>query len=272
MHITTIAEDLVFPECLRWSDGRLWFVDMYDGRLCSVEPRGEITTHLKRPTYLGGITWCDDGSILVVDKLARTVLRLADGQVGIFADLSEHCSSKLNDALTLPNGDLIIGEYGFDVVGGEAFKPGGLYRVSPEGAVDIAATGLAFPNGMAISPDGRMLYVAETVGQKLTRYMISETGDLTDKTTLARFERGNPDGMSIDQDGALWSALLGPRQLVKTSADGEVLQTIDLEVQPFDVAVADSPDTLYIGVSNAVASDLAQAELPRTGAILQVSL
>ncbi len=272
MQITTVVDDLVFPECLRWRKGRLWFVDMYDGRLCCVDSSGLMTTPLKRSTYLGGIAWGGDGSVLVIDKLAKAVLQIVDGHVSVFADISHLCSSKLNDAIALLNGDLIVGEYGFDVLNGEDFKPGRLYRISSDGHADIAISGLAFPNGMALGRRGETLYVAETAGQKISQFAVSNAGKLQDRKTLTRFDKGNPDGLCIDQDGSLWTALLGKRKLLKISPEGDILGAVELRQQAFDVVTGDSPDVLYVGVSSAVASDLEKTELPRTGSILRISL
>lgn len=272
MKITKLANHLVFPECLRWHENKLWFVDMYDGRLCSMGSDGVLETHLKRSTYFGGINWHDDGSVLLVDKLARQILRINGQETSVFADLSAHCSSKLNDTLQLPNGDLLIGEYGFDVVRGGRFKPGNLFRVSKTGAISIAARGLAFPNAMAISTHGDCVYVAETIGKTLSRFQLTDTYELASKTTFHAFEQGHPDGLCINDDGSLWVALLGTKRVCQVMPDGSLEREIYFESQPVDVVTGGLKNTFYVGTSSATASDLGKAELPRTGEILKVQI
>ena len=72
----------------------------------------------------------------------------------------------------------------FDFPGGE-FAPGLVVLVTPEGNVDRAAGGLAFPNGMAISADGATLVVAESYANRLTGYDIDSDGGLSNRRVWA---------------------------------------------------------------------------------------
>lgn len=272
MQLSKLAENLIFPECLRWRDGELWFVDMYDGRLFSLREEGGLVLHLNRPTYLGGINWNEAGDALVIDKLARQVLQIRQEEVSVVADLSQHCDSKLNDTLRLPNGDLLIGEYGFDVVRGERYRPARIFRVDKNGCVSVAASGLAFPNAMALSLSGGFVYVVETIGKSISRFELSDTFELTNKTSFYEFEKGHPDGMCVDKDGALWVALLGTKTVVQVHSSGQVGTCLNFASQPIDIAAGKAPNILFVGTSDAVATDLVKAELPRTGVILKVEI
>ncbi len=269
-----ILEDLVFPECLRWHNDRLWFVDMYDGRLLSLDGGGEITEHYSVQAVLGGIIFPDQQAPVVTNKYARRLETIAGG---VFADLSSFGSSPLNDAISLPDGQFILGEYGFDMAVGEAFAKGNLYLVDAktvkgDATVKIAASGLAFPNGMAISPCGKTLYVAETIAARITRFDICDGGSLSRADTLIKFENGRPDGIAADRQGAIWASLLEESSLVKVGPDGTISATLKMEAQPFDVAVGDHDETLFVATSMAVADDLNKSERPRTGKIWEISL
>ncbi len=270
---TLIQDDLIFPECLRWHENRLWFVDMYDGRLLSLRASGALSDdilveHYKAKALLGGIILSHDEEALVIDKYARSLIR-ADGEV--FADLKACGHSPLNDAIMLPNGQIIVGEYGFDMAAGEDFAKANLYAIDANRSVKIAATGLKFPNGMAVSPDGKMLYVAETMAGRISQFSIAQDGTLSHHDVLICFGQGHPDGMSIDSKGRIWVALLEQSSIICIDSNGAIVSELKLDAQPYDVAVADDA-TLYIGTSLAVAADLAKTERPRSGQIWEIKL
>lgn len=275
MQAETVAADLVFPESLRIADGRLWFVDMYDGKLLSVGIDGPGWTvprcEYAAPTILGGIGFPADGAPLLVDKPARSVLRVAPGSP-VYADLSGLGSSMLNDMVMLPTGDLIVGEYGFDIRR-ERPRPGRLYRVDRSGQAGVFADDFGFPNGMALSGDGRSLFVAETTGRRITRIALSDGGDAAAaRDRLVAFESGGPDGLAIDADDRIWAAMIGPSALVRIAPDGRIDRQIPMDVPVFDVAVDPHRPLLYVAVSRARMSDLDAEILPRTGAILAVPI
>lgn len=277
MQAEMVVADLVFPESLRIHDGRLWFVDMYDGKLLSVgiegSAPGDLCCEYAAKSWFGGIGFPAAGAPLVVDKPTRRVLRSGvDSGATVYADLSAFGSSMLNDMAALPGGDLVVGEYGFDMRG-ESPRPGSLFRIDRQGRSDIFAEGFDFPNGMALSSDCRSLFVAETMGRRITRIALSEDGDaVTGRSEFVAFEDGGPDGLAIDSHDRIWAAMIGPSSLVRVAPDGRIDRQIPMDVPVYDVAVDPVRPLLYVAVSRARMSDLKAATLPRTGAILAVSI
>jgi gluconolactonase len=85
-----------------------------------------------------------------------------------------------------------------------------IYRVSPRGDVSVFASDIAFPNGLALSPDGTELYVAEMRSNRLLAFPITSSGTAGDPRLLYRFhEPAWPDGMAVDSDGVILQALRG---------------------------------------------------------------
>lgn len=272
-----LVSDLVFPEALRIHDGRLWFVDMYDGKLLSVgideraptDPRCEQASD----SYFGGVAFPGDGPPMVVDKPARQILRTGTGEgASLFADLTAFGTSMLNEMIMLPDGDLVVGEYGFDL-GSEAPRPGNLFRIDRQGRADRFAEGFAFPNGMALSGDRRSLFVAETMGRRIARLMLSDDGrSIIGRSQHVAFGRGSPDGLSIDTEDRIWAAMIGPPSLVRVAPDGRIDRQIPLDVPVYDVAIDPDGSRLYVATSRARMSDLGTAPLPRTGTIRVITL
>jgi sugar lactone lactonase YvrE len=141
-----LMEGIVFGESPRWHDGRLWFLP--DGRLW----------------------FLPDGRLLVVDSQRRRVLRREpDGSLVQHAGLAGIADKPWNEIVADDHGNAYVNTIGFDFPGGE-FAPGLIVRLTPDGDVAPVAGDLAFPNGMAISPDGATLIVAESYANRLTAY------------------------------------------------------------------------------------------------------
>src|SRR5262249_22886667 len=88
---------------------------------------------------------------------------------------------------------------------------------------------IAFPNGMAVTPDNATLIIAEAHGKKLTAFDIRADGGLSSPRVWADLGRGGPDGVCIHADNAVWYADVPNRRCVRVREGGEVLQTIDLD-------------------------------------------
>ena len=230
---------LYFGEGPRWHDGRLWYSDFYDHSVHAVSPDGEdeLMVELDQPSGLG---WMPDGSLLVVSMIDRRVLRW-DGEVLTeHADLGDHATFHANDLVVDSSGQAYVGNFGFDydayaeahgpasLVGDPGPPTAVLCRVDPDGSVHAAADGLSFPNGMAITPDGGTLIVAETFGMRLTAFDRSASGELGNRRVWAdlagRFVM--PDGISLDAEGAVWVAnAMGP-ECLRVAEGGDVLATV----------------------------------------------
>ncbi len=104
------------------------------------------------------------------------------------------------------------------------------------------ADGFSFPNGMATTPDGSTLIVAESYAHVLTAFDITSDGSLTRRRTWAYLgEAAAPDGICLDADGAVWYADVPNHQCVRIREGGEVLQIVDTGLGCFSCALG-GPD------------------------------
>ena len=90
------------------------------------------------------------------------------------------------------------------------------------------ADDVAFPNGMAVTPDNVTLIVAESYANRLTAFDIAADGGLSNRRIWADLGTGVPDGICLDADGAVWYADVPNRRCVRVREGGEVLQTVDV--------------------------------------------
>jgi len=199
----TLLDGLCFAEAPRWRGGLLWFSDMQDFCVRTVDLNGRSEIKFRTPCEPSGLGWLPDGRLLVVSMMDQKVLRADGGTLVKHADLSAHTHSEVNDMITLANGRSYVGNFGYDIRSGEPMKPTVLVRVEADGRTAVAADNMLFPNGMVAS--GNTLIVAETRGPHLTAFDMAVDGTLHNRRIWAELDNKTmPDGIALDAEGAIW--------------------------------------------------------------------
>jgi sugar lactone lactonase YvrE len=241
-------EGIVFGESPRWHDGRLWFSDWGAGEVIALDSDGSHEVVVTVPSLMC-IDFLPDGRLLVVDSAEHRLLRREpDGSLVLHADLSDVSEKPWNDIVVDDQGNAYVNTIGFDFPDGE-FAPGLVVLVTPEGNVHPVADDLAFPNGMAITPDGATLIVAESYANRLTAYDIGGDGDLSNRRAWAETPGDHPDGICIDSEGAVWYADVGNQHCVRVREGGEILETVDLDRGAFACVLSrgEDPQLFVVG-------------------------
>jgi sugar lactone lactonase YvrE len=145
-----LLDGLKFPESPRWHEEKLWFSDMEDHKVFTVDLDGNIELILERPNRISGLGWLPNGKLLIVSMEDRKLLRLDSDGVKEVADLSKHATFYLNDMLVDKKGRAYIGNFGFDYFNNATFVPAELILVFPDGNYQVVAQQMAFPNGAVI--------------------------------------------------------------------------------------------------------------------------
>jgi sugar lactone lactonase YvrE len=223
----TLLADLCFPEGPRWHDGRLFFSDMHAGQVIAVDPGGHAETIVEVKHEPSGLGWLPDGRLLVVSMQDRRLLRLDADDLVEVADLSSLTDFHCNDMVVDRSGRAYVGNFGFDLHGGEAPRPTRLVAVEVDGRARVVADDLSFPNGTVITPDGRTLIIAESFGRRLTAFDVAPDGSLGGRRVWAEID-GFPDGICLDAEGAVWAACALGHKCIRVRAGGEVVDSIDL--------------------------------------------
>jgi len=248
-NLRTVLTDLAFPESPRWHEGRLWVSDWGAGEVVALDKDGrrEIVAHVA--SFPMCIAHLPDGRLLIVDSAERRILRREpDGSLVTHAELGALGEHPWNDIVVDGRGNTYVNNIGFGFPDGEV-APGTVALVTPDGAAREVADGLAFPNGMAVTPDNATLIVAESYGQQLTAFDTDADGGLSNRRVWAKVD-DHPDGICLDADGAAWYGDVGNRRCVRVRQGGEVLQVIDLDLGCF-ACVLGGPDrrTLFMVVN-----------------------
>jgi sugar lactone lactonase YvrE len=234
----TLIDGLSFTEGPRWHDGRLLVSDFYTRRVLAIGMDGSAATIADVPDQPSGLGFMPDGRLLIVSMRDRKVLRRElDGTIVEHADLSALAPWHLNDMLVDGDGRAWVGNFGFDLMAGDPSTTTVLIRVETDGTASVAADGLAFPNGMALTPDGTTLIVAESLNNRLSAFDLAD-GKLGERRTWASFGEPPtttdvaealaevevaPDGICMDADGAVWVADAAHPRLIRVVEGGEIV-------------------------------------------------
>lgn len=201
-------------------EGALWdpiercvyWVDIRTGRAFRFDPvTGENHT-IHRGVNVGGLRRNRQGGL---------VLGTWEGVLLWRSDDDNHwwcCDPELqfNDVAAGPDGSFYAGSYFGD-------RPGRLYRFRPDGRVDVVAEGVGISNGMGFSPDLRTFYHTDSTPRTIYRYDYDPVRhELSNRRVFATLPdvEGVPDGMTVDADGFVWSAVWGSGAVLRFDPDG----------------------------------------------------
>jgi sugar lactone lactonase YvrE len=268
--VEVVVDGLAFPEGPRWHDGRLWFSDMHAHVVQAVDPStGAVETIVEVPRCPSGLGWLPDGTLLVVSMEDRSVMRYDGSKLSLHADLSPWATFHCNDMVVDDQGRAYVGNFGFDLHTQAEFRSAVMVLVEPDGAARPVADDLMFPNGTVITPDGATLIVGESAGQRLTAFDIAADGSLSNRRVWASLAAGTPDGICLDDSGAVWLASPFTNDVIRVREGGEVVETVAVDRGAY-ACMLDDAGTLFI--ATAESSDPVESATLRTGRIEAVTV
>jgi len=254
------VDGLGYCEGLCWHDDELWWSDFLSRRVLSLASDGTAKQRAYIAGQPSGIGFLPDGNPLIVSMMDHLLLKLlGDGHPIVHANVSALSRGPTNDLVVDATGRAYLGSFGFEASyeDASALKPSTLLLVSPEGAVTPVADDLMFPNGMAISQDGRVLIVAETFANRLTAFDIGSGGSLGGRRVFADLATRAPDGICMDVTGAVWAACPFAGEFVRVAEGGEILDIVEVPGR-WAVTVAlggRNRDTLFCATARTTLTD-----------------
>jgi sugar lactone lactonase YvrE len=264
----TLMTGLVLVESPRWHDGRLWFCDWGAHEVIAVDLVGKSEVIVRVESLPFSIDWLPDGRLLFTsDRLL--VRREPEGATVTHADLTDLSDHPWNELVVDDRGNAYVNNIGFDFPGGE-FAPGIIALVTPDGVARQVADGVAFPNGMVVTPDNSTLIVAESYANRLTAFDIAADGGLSNRRVWAAVGDNHPDGICLDAEGAVWCADVGNKHCVRVREGGEVLQTVQLDRGCFACMLGGADQKTLFLLANEWNGPASMAEGARMGQVLMV--
>ena len=228
-----VADGFMFPESPRWHVGRGAFVfsDIDRGEIHEWRPDAGSRRLYSHTGMISGLAFETADCVLVCDARECTLIRvdLTTGRcLGTVADFGPIRGWGINDMVRAADGTCYVDSVDFDFMaasrGEIERKRCRLLIARPDGSVAVASDEMFFPNGMAITPDGRQLIVADTRDRCLGSLEIAIDGSLGPRRIFASFPDELPEGMCLDASGATWVANHG--RVVRVSFDGVELDEV----------------------------------------------
>ena len=268
--VAILMSGLMFGESPRWHAGRFWVSDWAAHEIIAIDPNGQHEVVVREPSIPLCMDFLPDGRMLVMSG-RRVLRREADGALLVHADLSGLAELSWNEIVVDGRGNAYVNNPGFDLMAGAAFAPGTIALVAPDGSARHLAGDIAFPNGMAVTPDNSTLIAAESYGRKLTAFDIAADGGLSNRRVWAGLGDGVPDGICIDTENAVWYADVPNRRCVRVREGGEVLATINLDRGCFACALGGADRKTLALVATQWRGPAGMTDGQRTGQVLTVA-
>jgi len=257
----------------------LWWLDVpMPSRLFSVHPASGAANSVSMPEMITSMRPFKDGSGLIV--ASHGGINRFDPRTGSLSRLFDPEPHKpfnrCNDGGTDGRGRFWFGTMQNNIApNGDgiaiASAAGSLFCLDPDLTLHEMESGIGIANTVCWSPDQQTFYFSDTMTGVIAAYDFDgETGSISRKRPFARFERGVPDGSTVDAEGFLWNARWGGHCVVRFAPDGRVDRLIEVPVSlPTSVAFG-GPDlaTLYITTARYGFSAEDRAREPWAGHLL----
>jgi sugar lactone lactonase YvrE len=220
---------------------------------------GEIFIRLPNKSTGNGIVFDKDGRMYIADYVEHNVLRvdMKTKKIEVFAH--EDKMSQPNDLAIAPNDTIYASDPDWGAGKGQ------LWMVSTDGKVKNVAHNLGTTNGIEVSPDGKWLYVNESVQRGVWKFPIKADGTLGERQLIKEFPDHGFDGMRCDVDGNLYITRYGKGTVVVMTPDGNDLHEIDvLGKSPSNLCFG-GPDGKTVYVTEVEQTRLVQFRVERPG-------
>lgn len=240
MHVEKIGQGYRFTEGPAWwKDGYLLFTDIPSNRILKFTPGKGVEVFRENSGGANGLAFDERGRLIACEGAARRVTRTdARGKVEVLAERFE------GKRLNAPN-DVVVRKDGHIWFTDPAFGKSedtrelpfyGVYHITPKGELSVVSRWEKRPNGVALAPNGRVLYVAASDERAIRAYDVDRQGNATNERVLVTGIEGVPDGLKTDEKGNLYVAAAG---VLVYGADGRFVRKIEVAETPANLGFGD---------------------------------
>ena len=254
IHTEKVAANRQFTEGPIWSrDGYLLFSDVPANQIVKLTSEGP-SLFRDNSNGANGNAFDDRGRLYTCESRTRRVTRTdKKGNIDVIAERFE------GKRFNAPN-DIVVSKsdhayftdpaFGLNQNEGRELQFYGVYHITPKGEISVVAKPEGRPNGIALSPDGKILYVANSDERNIRAYDIGRNGVPSGERVLITGIEGVPDGMKTDEKGNLY---VTAKQVYVYSPAGKLIGTIHVPETPANCAFGDADlQGLYITARTSV--------------------
>ena len=226
--------------------GGLRFVDMLAGDVVTLRPDATLDR-----LHVGSVAAAvrprrDGGSVIGVER--GFALEEPDGTIAALPELWSDTGIRMNEGGCDPDGRFCCGSMAYDQAEGAAR----LYRLAPDRSVEVVLEQVTVSNGLEWSPDGSLAYYNDTATSSIAVFDYSRATGLTGRRTFATLpDQGSPDGLTVDAEGGVWTAVYDGGAVHRYSPDGVLEERIEVPTPKVTACTFGGDDlgTLFITTS-----------------------
>lgn len=258
--VTYHGEGPVWSPC--W--GGLRFVDMLAGDVLTLHDDGSLDR--RHVGEVAAVVRPRSGGGAVIGVQRGFALEEPDGALTTLADVWSDTGVRMNEGGCDPDGRMYCGSMAYDQAQGAA----SVYRFDPDRSVRVVLRDVTISNGLEWSPDGRLAYYNDTATHRISVFDYDPQAGLTGRRTFADVD-GNPDGLTVDADGGVWTALFGSGAVHRYAPDGTLDAVVEVPARQVTACTfgGEGLDRLYITTSR---ENLQPGDDPLAGSLFVASV
>jgi sugar lactone lactonase YvrE len=207
----------------------LYWVDIYNHRLHKFDPASGEDQFFEVGDVIGPIALAGPDRLIIAQRDRIAFLNPQNGELThLLSAEADKPDNRFNDGKCDPQGRFWFGSIA------QTPNQASLYRYDPDGSLHVMETGLTISNGLGWSPEGTTFYLTDSAEGEIYAYRFDpDSGTIHDRRVLIDFsdEDAEPDGMAIDAEGCIWSALWNGWCVVRFDPDGKEMMRVKLPVQ-----------------------------------------
>lgn len=260
--------DCVIGEGPLWhsDEERIYWTDIRTGRMFCYDPATDTHENFFNDGRVGGFTIQKDGTLLLF--MEQGAIKIwDDGELTSVIDrVPEIRDSRFNDVIADPEGRVFCGTMPTDE------DLGSLYRLSTSGELTMILGSIDISNGLGFTPNLEQLYYTETMANTIYRFeYCRETGEISDQQVFVDFSDrdGIPDGLTVDTEGYVWSAIHGAGYVARFGLDGTEDRRLELPTDDVTSLTFGGPNYSDMYITSA---SLQAEDDPDAGALFRISL
>ena len=216
------VEQLTGPE-VHHGEGPVWFpgwgglrfVDMLAGDIMTLMADGSL--HRRHVASVAAAVRPRQGGGAVIGVERGFALEDPDGTVRMLPEVWSDTGIRMNDGGCDPDGRFYCGSMAYDQAVGAA----SVHRLDPDGSVETVLNRVTVSNGLEWSPDGTRAYYNDTETSAISVFDYDREAGLTNRRTFAELpDKGSPDGLTVDAEGGVWTAVYDGGAVYRYSSTG----------------------------------------------------
>lgn len=252
--LSTIPCGNELGEGILWDDldGRFYWTDIQGSELWCSKPDGTQLSSLALPARLASFALTDrPGVILAAFDRGIATFSMIDGRIDWLCEPDLPKGVRFNDGRVDRAGRFVVGTMVEDDRAAGGANLGCLYRLEADGSLSELLSGITISNGLCFSPEGNVLYHADTPTRRLFAYSY-DNGTPTSPKLIKEFSDGEgPDGACTDSEGNIWIAIWGGARVECLTPQGETLRVVEVDAMQPTCPAFGGPDLSKLAITSA---------------------